>query len=83
MAKKTRGEPHGDSAKPAKPVRTVTPAPEVQRSDDSDLRIRLGQLAPATLDHEAHSVEAVLGTEAQCLSMDLKTAEVVPGGLSH
>jgi len=72
-AKLRCGVPHGDSGKPEKPVRTVTPAAEVQRSDDTDLRTRAGQLSPGSIDLDDHTVEAVLGTERTCLSMDLKT----------
>ena len=62
--------------------RTVTPAPSVARSDPSafrlppsafDLRTRGGQLSPGSIDLDDHTVEAVLGTERACLSMDLKT----------
>ena len=70
---KGRGEPHGASGKPQKPVRTVTAAPAVSRADETALRTRAGQLSPGSIDLDAHSVEAVLGTERACLSMDLKT----------
>ena len=70
---KLRGEPHGDQNVPAKPVRTVTPAAAVTRGDDSELRTRAGQLTPGSIDLDDHTVEAVLGTERACFSMDLKT----------
>ncbi|MGA2032151.1 MAG: hypothetical protein ABSG68_07850, partial [Thermoguttaceae bacterium] len=70
----------GNSGRPQKPVRTVTPAPSVVRScatgsasADPDLRTRAGQLTPASIDLDEHSVSAVLGTERACLSIDLKT----------
>jgi hypothetical protein len=74
----------GNSGVPEKPVRkkrTVTDAPGVTRTDptdpshpaDSTMRTRAGQLSPASIDLDEHSVEAVLGTERACLSTDLKT----------
>ncbi len=63
----------GNSGRPQKPVRTVTPAPAVLRTEESDVRIRFGELSPGSIDLDEHSVEGVLGSESQCLSMDLKT----------
>ena len=50
----------------------ASPTPNPQPPTPS-LRIRLGQLSPASIDADQRTVEAVLGTESACLSMDLKT----------
>jgi hypothetical protein len=68
-----RGEPHGDNGNPEKPVRTVTAAPAVTRGDETELRTRAGQLCPGSIDLDNHTVEAVLGTQGACFSLDLKT----------
>ena len=78
MRKKTKSRAKmGNSARPKKPVRTVTPAASVERtverSDDTAIRTRAGQLSPRSIDRDEQSVEGVLGSEHQCLSMDLKT----------
>jgi hypothetical protein len=65
---------YGKPPKPAaRKLRTVTPAPKVARTHDAVLRVRLGEISPASIDEEHNSVEAVLGTESACLSMDLRT----------
>ena len=60
---------------PKKAARCVTPAKSVTRSAGDLLRVRMGQLSPASIDEETRTVRATLGSEDPCISMDLKTGK--------
>ena len=71
-------KPKAHSPGPKTETRTVTPAvPVVRAAEALDLRLRLAPVAPATLDEEQKTVRATLGTDAACLSIDLRTNKPV------